>query len=258
VSTPQATVLGRRTKPLPEPHLARLQKRMARGQSLEEAAEGVGLTLPLAKSVFIRAGLPVPKPYRHRKPRHLGRQIHDYLKDKDTATSAEVAAAVGATTVQVRDEVWEVDEHKLVGSAYGRERYPDAAVLLGLRLLSLRRGQEMSARGMVPLTISWWDAHRDPLAHPPAAEVRRRWGSWRAACEAAGVPVRRVDKPMSGGRRFTDADLEAVLREFFASGADRSIKGYAAWAAERPDTPSFTTLVQRLGSWNALRDRYQP
>jgi hypothetical protein len=39
---------------------------MARGQSLEEAAEGLGIPLWLAKAVFVRSGLPVPTPIRRR------------------------------------------------------------------------------------------------------------------------------------------------------------------------------------------------
>ena len=50
----------------PEPHVGRIQKRMARGQTLEEAAEGLGIPLWLAKAVFVRSGLPVPTPIRRR------------------------------------------------------------------------------------------------------------------------------------------------------------------------------------------------
>jgi hypothetical protein len=55
--------------PLParEPHVGRIQARMAKGQTLEEAAEALHLPLWLAKAVFVRSGLPVPTPIRRRQ-----------------------------------------------------------------------------------------------------------------------------------------------------------------------------------------------
>jgi hypothetical protein len=52
--------------PTPEPHVGRIQRRMAKGESLEEAAEAIGIPFWLAKAVFVRSGLPVPKPVRRR------------------------------------------------------------------------------------------------------------------------------------------------------------------------------------------------
>lgn len=58
----------------PEPHVARIQKRMARGESLEEAAEGLHIPFWLAKAVFVRSGLPVPTPLRRRTPPNAAAQ----------------------------------------------------------------------------------------------------------------------------------------------------------------------------------------
>jgi hypothetical protein len=53
-------------KKTPEPHIGRIQKRMAKGDSLEEAAEAIGIPFWLAKAVFVRSGLALPKPIRRR------------------------------------------------------------------------------------------------------------------------------------------------------------------------------------------------
>ena len=55
-------------KPGAEPYIPRIQKRMAKGASLEEAAQDLGIPFWLAKAVFVRSGLPVPRPLRRVTP----------------------------------------------------------------------------------------------------------------------------------------------------------------------------------------------
>lgn len=253
---------NRRTTPLPEPHLARLQKRVARGQSLEEAAKGVGLTLSLAKSVFIRSGLPVPRPMRRRPGPPsarvvLGKRLHEHLRQVDSATAPDLAEALGVTTAQVNAAVWDVDRERILPAPTVRERYSDTAVLIGLQLMALERGRRSSERGMVPVSAGYWDAHRDPAAHPPASDVRERFGTWVAACRAAGIPTHAYTKRMGARRRWSDEELHAALAEFFAAGVGDSPTAFAEWTRTRPDAPAFGTVVSRLGRWTDVRERFR-
>ncbi len=129
----------------PEPYIPRIHKRMARGASLEEAADQIGIPLWLAKAVFVRSGLPVPKPLRKQR----------------------------------------------VPNAAAQEAFSEVAALLALRLLSHELGAIGMARGPVIVTKKVWDSHRDPSQHPSSGQLIARYGTWSAACEAAGVPVRR-------------------------------------------------------------------
>jgi hypothetical protein len=122
---------------------------MARGQSLEQAADELGIPLWLAKAVFVRSGLPVPTPVRRRV----------------------------APTRQAQKD------------------FQETAVLLALRLLSHELGAIAMARGPWFVTRAEWDARRDPAQHPSADALSRRYGSWAAVCEAAGVPVRTARAP---------------------------------------------------------------
>jgi hypothetical protein len=117
---------------------------MARGETLEEAAEAIGIPLWLAKAVFVRSGLPVPTPLRRRT----------------------------------------------LPNARAQKEHEELATLLALRLLSHELGAQALARGRVPVSMAAWDRHRDPRQHPSSARLITRYGSWAAACEAAGVPVR--------------------------------------------------------------------
>lgn len=51
-------------RPRPEPHVARLLKRVAAGQTLAEAAASLGIPVGVARAEFVRSGLPVPVPPR--------------------------------------------------------------------------------------------------------------------------------------------------------------------------------------------------
>lgn len=248
----------RRTRPLPEPHLARLQKRLARGESLEEAAEGVGLTLSLAKSVFIRSGLEIPKPLRRStRSRALGKRVHAHLQRVDRASVSEVAAALGVSAAEVRRDVWPKDRDRLIEPRPGRERYSDAAILIGLQIMSVDRALQAQAVGRVAVSAAWWDAHRDPVAHPPSSVVRERFGSWAGACRQAGIPQRKQVRPTGPARRWTEAALLEVLREFFESAGESTSSAYQQWSAGRHDTPSLGTLVLRFGSWTRVRELAQ-
>ena len=136
-----------------------------------------------------------------------------------------------------------------------RPRYSDAAIIIGLRVKSVERGRKTGAKGMVPLTASWWDLHRDPKNHPPAQTVMRRFGSWQKACEAAGVPTRdlvNVGRP----RRWSDEEMLAALAEFLGSPRrkERSFAAYSQWAKLRKARPSGPALLKRFGSWTRAQE----
>ncbi|MCW2598395.1 MAG: hypothetical protein JWM02_224 [Frankiales bacterium] len=248
----------RRRQATPEPHLARLQQRMAKGESLEEAGAAYGLELWRAKAIFVRSGLPVPKPVRRRKPRDdesvaLGRRIHTFLEQVDSARVSEVASALEVSNDQVRKAIWPQDKERILPTLSPEQRYPRSAVLIGLQAMSITRGRENNARGRVAVSAEYWDSHRDPQAHPTAAVVRLRFGSWRAACEAAGIPVHGGEK-LANPRRWSDEECLAAVTEFFAGGHGWGSAAYDVWSRPR-EVPSVATVMLRLGSWPELRDR---
>ncbi len=255
----QRSSWNRRMVPLPEPHLARLQKRISRGLTLEEAAHEVGLTLSLAKSVFIRSGLPAPKPFRRRVPSPdagLGKRIHDRLRRVHGETVAELAEALGVTGLQVRNAVWVEDRPRLRPRPTLRDTYSDTAILIGLQLMAFDRGLRTASRGPVAVSAEWWNEHRDPLAHPAASEVMKRFGSWLQACEAAGIPTRGRIAPQRTRRTWSEEELDAILGEFFADGPVKSPADYQEWSAARDDAPSLQTVLGRRGRWTELRARF--
>lgn len=124
--------------------------------------------------------------------------------------------------------------------------YTDGQLLEGLRAAAADAGE--------PLTNSAYDAWQ--RAHGDAASptlVIRRFGSWRAACEAAGV---RANTTRSTSRRWTDDDLVAAVAAYLQEAGGGSYAGYTAWAATQENAPSGPTLRQR-GAWSDFKARAQ-
>lgn len=124
--------------------------------------------------------------------------------------------------------------------------YSDRHLLDGLREAASVVGE--------PLTNTAYDAWqrtRENAASP--ALLIRRFGSWRAACEAAGV---RANTTRSTARRWSDDDLVAAVAAYLRDDRGSSYAGYSAWAATRGDVPSGATLRQR-GAWSEFKARAQ-
>lgn len=129
------------------------------------------------------------------------------------------------------------------GESVPDTHFSDAQLLDGLRHAAADLGE--------PLTngdYDTWQRGRDEAASP--ALLIRRFGSWRAACEAAGLSA---NATRSTSRRWSEADLvAAVARYLSAGGTTGSFADYSEWARSQPDTPSGATLRQR-GTWADLK-----
>ena len=136
-----------------------------------------------------------------------------------------------------------------------RSIYSDEAIIIGLRVKAVERGRKTGASGMVPITASWWDLHRDRKNHPPSPTVMRRFGSWTKACEAAGIPVRELNG-VGRPQLWTDEQMLEVLAEFLNAPRrkEKSFAAYSAWARLRKARPSGAALLKRFGSWSRAKE----
>jgi hypothetical protein len=133
--------------------------------------------------------------------------------------------------------------------------FTDDEIAAGLRAAAAVAGQ--------PLAVTAYDAWRrsagDDGATASSTLVIRRFGSWVAACEHAGV---RTNKTRSTSRRWSDEEVVAIVAAYLAADAEAggsgSYAGYVAWARDpgrHGTVPSGPTLRQRYPTWNELKDR---
>ena len=108
----------------------------------------------------------------------------------------------------------------------------DPEVLAALRAWSVRHGRP-------PLSTDWRRAAGD---HPTAALVQHRFGSWRAALEAAGIAPTRTE--------WTRERVVAAIRSHIDEHGRPPLS--SEWCRPAGDEhPPTHIVVNRFGSWRA-------
>ncbi|MBD8870589.1 homing endonuclease associated repeat-containing protein [Nocardioides donggukensis] len=124
------------------------------------------------------------------------------------------------------------------------QRYTEAELLAGVRAAAAELGE--------PLTVLGYDRHRTEHGGASGQLVVRRFGSWSAACEAAGV---KANASRSWSRRWSEAELVAHVATYLASpGARGTYNDYAAWARETEGVPSGPTIRNSFPRWAELKE----
>lgn len=125
------------------------------------------------------------------------------------------------------------------------QRYPDADLLAGLRAAAKSQGE--------PLSVQAYEQHRGQHGGASGQLVLRRFGSWKAACDAAGVAT---NPSRSWSRRWSEDDVVAHVAAYLSSeGARGTYNDYAAWAKGRDGVPSGPTVRNVFPRWAALKER---
>lgn len=110
--------------------------------------------------------------------------------------------------------------------------------------------------GGSPLTGAFYDANRSDGV-PGAGRLIQRFGSWKAACEAAGVPSNDASR-RTYGTKWTDDLLLGWVRQYLDDPeSSASYKQLQDWLKERKSegAPSGQTVRNRLGTWNEIVER---
>jgi Homing endonuclease associated repeat len=128
------------------------------------------------------------------------------------------------------------EAHASVGPCVGRPRaWSNTEVLDALRGAAVD-GRAPSQR--------WWSGFCDG---PSASVVVNRFGSWNAACAAAGL---RTTLP-TVARRASRMDMLAAVTNYLSDGG-AGVRGYTVWARLR-GAPSAGSLRKEFGSWSAAK-----
>ena len=129
-------------------------------------------------------------------------------------------------------------------------KYSEADLVEGLRAAAEHTG--------VPLTVKQYDGYRH--AHQPELAsgiwVIRHFGTWRSACERAGLEA---NSTRSTSSRWTDAQLLRAVADYLAEpGTTGSYAGYQDWARGTDGAPSGALLRARFGTWAEAKRRLAP
>jgi hypothetical protein len=91
---------------------------------------------------------------------------------------------------------------------------------------------------------------------PSVPRICQRFGTWTAACDAAGVvshPARRANYQS----RWTDEDLLSIVHRYLADHSwPGTFAGFDDWRKGFiPEGPSSSTLRTRFGTWTEIKRR---
>lgn len=218
--------------------------------TLDEAGKRYGLTRERVRQIQVRY-LGVSAKVFHARRAALAEQVRvdritAYALAHPTATGREIADTVGVLVSEVRDVIG--PDQVALRERPTRKGLPgvgDDAVLAEIRRVA-------ALPGGVPLRSTFFDTHRrDGMIG--VIRILQRFGTWREACEAAGVAPMPAMRP-SYTRRWNDQDMRDLLDRYVVEAwGSWSYANFDTWLRSQDGSPSAQTVRNQLGlRWQEL------
>jgi DNA-binding CsgD family transcriptional regulator len=228
-----------------------VEQRIA-GASNRMIGETVGMSAEAVRRSIMRADNLDSGHIRELRAARLEGSIRDTAISMPGSSLDEIAEKAGISRNVVRRKLTRLGT-KLVWDVNRRNRsrvkkWSDEQLLQALQTAST---------GSTPLTVTAYDGlvTRGDIKGPTGQVFFVRFGSWRKACEAAGVQCGESARD-NYTREWSETDLEALVVEFlFSSEHDGSFVEFQRWLDERPNYPSMATIRNRLGRWGSMKQK---
>lgn len=118
--------------------------------------------------------------------------------------------------------------------------FSDAAILAGLRQAAGELGE--------PLSSEKYDGYAPAHDLVSTARIIQRFGTWNAACSAAGLETRASHQNYT--RRWTKDEMAGYVADYLqAPDSTGSYSGYAEWAKSVPGAPSGQSVRNAFRGW---------
>lgn len=184
----------------------------------------------------------------------IAADVNAWLIEKGTANVQEVLDQFELTLHQWQLIRPRIDQSRVISRTTRtpkRPQYTDDMIKDALRRIFDVAGGEKSV-----LTAQAYEANRDKENDPSVPTIHNRFGSWAAACAAAGVPSgTRVNGTADVRSTWTNADLLGWLarwRNTLGENERPSYARYDAWQRDNEGAPSGSMVRVRLkqyGNW---------
>ena len=171
---------------------------------------------------------------------------------------SEIAFALNAAEANVQTLCPQILRRLVLGGRAKRElnkyKYSREQILEALRKAYESRNPLMSmysASETQPLTGTYYDDLREKgvIYAPSRIRILQIFGTWKAACEEAGVPsvdaVRDVYE-----LRWTDEELIEQLAEFISSTNSPDVESFDEWCRLKDSRASSGTVRNQIGRWS--------
>ena len=237
--------------------VARMMRLRRDGHTLEAISQQSGVTRERVRQLLKAYGGPTASEVREaaarraeQEERAMADRLRNFLVESGPVTVDDAAAETGLAP-QVVSRVWPHDLAylRLHSAGHIEPQWTDDEILNSIREAALYDH---------PLTTTAYSelVSVGEIRGPSIARVGQRFGSWSAACEAAGVepgPTHRDNYDS----RWSDDDILRVVRAYLLDpDAPNSFHRFDEWKrSHAPDGPSGPTVRNRLGPWSTVKRR---
>ncbi len=214
------------------------------GHTLQAIGDSLGLTREMIRLIVKANSGPSARTVRVNREVKKQKEALAAFKDLGTTDVNTLAAHLDEKPGRVRKLLGKQAKKLPKGRMNHEKIYSDEDLLLILRLSAEKIGG--------PLTCN---AYRKLGIQPTVAIFIGRFGTWKNACDKAGVtPGRAVRSNYT--RAHSEEDMLAFVASYLADPrTNGSADGYEEWQRKVDGAPSLTLIRQRIGKWNDIKAR---
>jgi len=243
------------------PHIIAMMELRRNGLTLDEVGRQFGVTRERVRQLMKKYGGPDSAAVRQAQIERTESEeqsrgtsvtlaIRDVLNDSRPRSAEEVASQTGKDSSEIV-KCWPKDlaHLRLWGTSKAESRWSDDEITDAIREAALYA---------FPLTANAYKRLLEvgQIQGPSSARIGQRYGSWTAACEAAGVTAGRTVRHHYQSK-WSDHDLADIVRQYLLDpSVPNSANRFDEWKRENvPDGPSFQTVRNRFGSRTEAKRR---
>lgn len=225
--------------------LPQLKEQYAAGVSTNALAKQYGLRREAIATVLTTAGVIASTEGRER--------VLAYVRKHRGVSLDEVVEALKIPKTTVSRYLRGTDEQAMVVTRKKTDykTYSDEQKLAALKEAWEQLDEDQRSKGLSRVRYDRLVGSRDD--RPSSVTFVRQYGSWSAACEAAGIAAAAARRS-SYEREYDDDAIVDGIRRFINETGRTSFHAYAAWAKENGEA-SGPLVIIRLGSWRSARER---
>ena len=239
-----------RPKPLKREYFKTLQQRdpyilemRYEGYTLDEIGESVGLTRESIRLIVKKKNGPTQQEVLSIRKAKYRSEVMEVITEESSPTKSSITTRLAISQSKLTSILGNKTKNIPRNDKSKRRIYSDDDLLKILKSNASVTDQPLSAAKFMEL-----------CGEPTVAVFIARFGSWKNACELAGV--RSGDGRESYSRRHTNEDMLAFVESYLADPrTSGSAQGYDNWQRQVEGAPSLALLRQRLGKWNDIKQK---
>jgi predicted transcriptional regulator len=211
----------------------------ARGESISSLARKHGLRREAISAVLAEHGIGNPSASRE--------SVLQYVREHPGLSVDDLSLRLDLSKSSISRYVRGADEQRLVVSRKQTDRTVFTDDVMAQSLRTVWRQLDDKSKGLSRMKYNQMRAEGTPAA----STYIRRYGSWSAACDMAGITASKARRSNYAQDWSTEQILDAI-NEYIDETDDTVYHGYTAWAREH-GKPSGPLLITRLGGWAKAR-----